>query len=79
LFSVEREWQGNGRFPMAKMFETGMDTMPGLDFLGNYLFFHTLSYVAYMRDCARIIRRGAEKQANTMKYYMIPPCQRRQV
>jgi len=64
---------------MAKMFETGMDTMPGLDFLGNYLFFHTLSYVAYMRDCARIIRRGAEKQANTMKYYMIPPCQRRQV
>lgn len=48
---------------MAKMFETGMDTMPGLDFLGKYLlFFHTLSYVAYMRDCARIIRRGLKNK-----------------
>ena len=65
---------------MAKMFETGMDTTPGLDFLTNYLlFFYTLSYVAYMKDYARIIRRGTEKQATTVKYYVIPPRQRRQV
>lgn len=80
MSSATREWQENEGFPTVKMFETGKDTVPRLEFLGNYLlFFYTLSYVAYMRDYARIIRRGAEKQANTVKYYVIPPRQRRQV
>ena len=49
--------------------------MPRLEFLGNYLlFFYTLSYVVYMRNCARIIRRGAEKRTSHIdKLRSAPP------